>query len=109
MKKTNYLDKIPIRNAKISWTTENNIVTLEIENKGIFNRVFQLLLKKPKVSYIHLDEMGSFIWTLIDGEKSIFELGKQVEEKFGENANPLYERLVKYFQILDDCKFICWK
>ena len=109
MKKTNYLDKIPIRNAKISWTTENDIVILAVENTGIFNRAFQLLLKKPKISYIHLDKMGSFIWTLLDGEKSIFELGKLVEEKFGEEANPLYERLVKYFEILNSSKFICWK
>ena len=35
----------------------------------------QKLLKKPKISYIHLDERGSFIWLKIDGEKMVdFEL-----------------------------------
>ena len=106
----NYLEKIPLRPAHIGWTTdENGIVTLDIENTGLFNRVAQKLLHKPKVSHIHLDETGSFVWPLIDGEKNIIELGKYVEEHFGDKANPLYERLAKYFQILDSYGFVEWK
>ena len=44
-----------------------------------------------------------------DGEKNIIELGKEVEKHFGEKANPLYERLAKYFQILDSYHFVEWK
>lgn len=106
----NYLEKTPVRPAQIKWSTdENGMVTLDIENTGLFNRVAQKLLHKPKVSHIHLDEMGSFVWPLLDGEKNIIELGKLVEEEFGEKANPLYERLAKYFQILDSYQFVEWK
>lgn len=106
----NYLEKIPIRPERIKWSTdENGIVTLDIENTGFFNRVAQKFFKKPKVSHIHLDEMGSFVWPLLDSEKNIIELGKMVELQFGEKANPLYERLAKYFQILDSYDFIEWK
>jgi hypothetical protein len=104
----NYLDKIPKRSEKISWSDYNNKVTLEIENKGIFNRIAQKIFRKPRISYVHLDEMGGFIWTVIDGEKSILELGKIVEEKFGEEASPLYERLSKYCRILESYGFISW-
>lgn len=106
----NYLEKIPSRPTHIRWSKEENgIVTLDIENTGLMNRVAQKLFRKPKVSHIHLDEMGSFVWPLLDGEKNIIELGRLVEEKFGERANPLYERLAKYFQILDSYHFIEWK
>ena len=106
----NYLEKIPIRPERIQWSAdEKGIVTLDIENTGFFNQAAQKLLKKPKVSHIHLDEMGSFVWPLLDGEKNIIELGKLVEAQFGEKANPLYERLAKYFQILDSYDFIEWK
>lgn len=106
----NYLEKIPIRPERIKWSTdENGIVTLDIENTGFFNRVAQKFFKKSKVSHIHLDEMGSFVWPLLDSEKNIIELGKMVELQFGEKANPLYERLAKYFQILDSYDFIEWK
>ena len=88
---------------------DNKMVTLYIENKGVFNTLAQKFLKKPKVSYVHLDETGSFIWPLIDGKKNIAELGKDVEKHFGDKANPLYERLAKYFQILDSYHFVEWK
>lgn len=105
----NYVEKIPVKNPDIRWKTDDEgKVTLEIENKGVFNRIFQVILKKPKVSFIHLDEMGSFVWPLIDGEKNIIEIGKFVEEHFGEKANPLYDRLSQYFQILDSYNFIKW-
>lgn len=105
--KENYLERIPAKKDSISWTTdENGIVTLAIENKGVFNKFAQVFFKKPKISYIHLEEFGSFIWQLIDGEKDIIEIGKLVEEHFGEKAQPLYERLAKYFTMLDNCGFV---
>lgn len=105
----NYLERIPVHPENIPWKTdENGIVTLEIENKGAMNRIAQKLFKKPKVSYIHLDKTGSFVWPLIDGKKSITELGKEVDAHFGEEAHPLYERLATFFSILDSYKFIAW-
>ena len=109
-KKENYLERIPKRAEHIKWSlVEDENVTLEIENNGIFNRIAQKFFKKPPISYIHLDKMGSFIWPLIDGEKSILELSKNVSEHFGEDANPLFERLCKFFQILESYGFITYK
>ena len=103
----NYLDKVPAVCSDINWSkdSEGN-VTLEVKNKGIANRIAQVLIRKPKISYIHLDEMGSFIWPLIDGKRSIKDISVFVSEHFGEKAEPLYERLAKFFMILIDCKFI---
>ena len=109
-KRENYLEKIPKRREEIGFTADSNgIVTLEIENKGIANRIAQKLLKKPKISYIHLDSFGSFVWGIIDGEKDILKLGEAVDEHFGEEAHPLYERLAKYFQILESYGFVEFK
>lgn len=105
----NYLERKPKRSANLMWSeNDEGIVTLEIENKGLANKIAQKLLKKPKISYIHLDKLGSFIWSIIDGDKTILDLGTDVEERFGEESHPLYERLVKYFQILDSYNFISW-
>lgn len=107
--KENYLERIPVR-AGLKWSVnEENIVSLEIENKGIFNTLAQKFFKKPRVSYVHLDELGSFVWQLIDGEKTIADMGADVDAYFGEKAHPLYERLAKYFQILESYNFIEWK
>lgn len=49
---------------------------------------------------------GGFIWPLIDGEKSIYDIAQLVKEQFGEKADPLYPRVVKYFQILESYDFV---
>ena len=105
----NYLEKKPVR-ANIQWDTdENGNITLHVENKGAMNKIAQVIFKKPKISYIHLDEMGNFIWPLLDGEKDITEIGKAVKEHFGDKAEPLYERLAKYIQTLESYRFIEFK
>ena len=106
----NYLEKIPVRKPDLGWRIEENgEVTLLVENKGFMNRVFQKFFKKPKVTQIHLDEIGSFVWPLIDGEKNIVLLGQDVEKRFGEKAQPTYERLAQFFRILESYRFVSWK
>ena len=105
----NYLERSPSRPASLEWKTdEEGIVTLEIENTGWANRIAQKFFGRPRVSYIHLDKLGSFVWPLMDGKKTITELGELVDAAFGEEAHPLYERLARYFQILDSYHFIEW-
>lgn len=105
--KENYLDRIPAFSEKYSWRQEDDgMVTILMENTGIFNRIFQKLLKKPKVSYIHLDEMGSFILPLVDGKRNIYDISVLVKERFGEQAEPLYERLVKFMQVMEANEFV---
>lgn len=109
-KNENYLERCPIRKTQLKWSVDKEgLVTLDIENTGFFNRIVQKLFGRPKVSHIHLDRMGSFVWQRIDGEKDIIALGGLVKEHFGDEAEPLYERLAKYFQILDSYSFILWK
>ena len=105
--KANYLENIPVRVHNIGWETdENGEVVLEVENKGLANKIAQKLFKKPKISYIHLDEMGSFIWPLLNGEENIISLGEKVKEHFGTKAEPLYERLARYIKTLENYRFI---
>ena len=111
MKKSeNYLEKKPLRNPDLVWSADGEgIVTLEIENKGIFNRIAQKIFKKPKISYVHLDKNGSFVWQAIDGERNISDIAELVDSEFGEAAQPLYERLAKYFKILESYGFVKFK
>ena len=105
----NYLERIPVRTSSLTWTqNEEGRVTLAIENRGLFRWLTQKLLFKPRVSYVHLDRLGSFVWPLLDGQQSILQLGEKVKDAFGEEAEPLYERLAKFFQILDSYHFITW-
>ena len=101
------MDFIPMHKETCRWEIdEEKNVTLLIENKGIFHFLAQKLLKKPKIFYIHLERIGSFVWPLMDGKRSVYELGQMLKEAYGEEAEPLYPRLVQYIEMLEQYGFI---
>lgn len=109
MKKENEAKKLerkPMVKRKINWKEdESGIITLEIENKGILKRLFRL----PRISFVRLDETGSFVWQRIDGKRSVSEIGKELEEHFGTAAAPVFARLLRFFEILESYSFIQWE
>lgn len=102
----NFLEYIPVISQNIRYEIENGKVTILKENRGFFNRIAQKLFKKPPISYIHLDDMGNFLWPLFDGHRNIIELADLVKAEYGEKAEPLYRRLVQYIKTLNDYGFI---
>lgn len=103
----NYLDYVPAVSPKHTWDIEEDgSVTIHMEHRGFFPLVAQKLFHRPKVSHIHLDEMGSFVFPLIDGKRTVYDIAELVGAHFGEAADPLYERLAKYMQILRNNGFI---
>lgn len=75
----------------------------------IYNTIAQKIFKKPRYSFIKLDEYGSFVWQKIDGKKSIYEIGKELQAVHEGAATQLYERLSQYFAILERNKYIVFK
>lgn len=105
--KKNYLDLIPERAEGLSWEKgEDGIIVLQTENTGLLNRMAQKLFRRPRFTNVHMDKYGSFLWPLLDGEKTVKELAILQKEAFGEEVEPLYPRIVKYFQIMESYHFI---
>ncbi|MBQ8647067.1 MAG: PqqD family protein [Oscillospiraceae bacterium] len=105
----NYLDYIPVISEKNTWSEENGKVTIHMVHRGVYATIAQKVFHRPRVSHIELDETGSFIFPLIDGQRTVGELALLVKEQFGDAAEPLYERFVKYMQILRNNGFVYFK
>lgn len=109
-KQSNYLELVFDKNEKYrSETDSQGGVTIFVENKGFFNTIMQKFFKKPRFSQVHLEEFGSFIWPLIDGERNVQQIGIKVKEHFGDKAEPLYPRLVQYLKMLSGYSFVILK
>lgn len=103
----NYLENVFEKNSEYKFESDaEGQVTIFVENKGLFNKIAQTLLKKPKVSQVHLEKFGSFVWNQVDGERDVVAIGKLVEEHFGDEAKPVYERLSVYMKNLENMDFI---
>ena len=101
MKKTqNYLDLVPVKHPRNTWTDTGGIVTIHRVNRGACNRLAQALFDRPGVSRIDLDEVGSFLWRRMDGSRTVGDLAQALRAEFGDRAEPLYERLAAFLQCL---------
>ena len=90
-KDNNLLDYVPRIPEKLNWTEDDeHRVTVDVENKGVFNRIAQKCFGRPAVSHIALEQFGSFIWKQIDGVHTIYDIALLVKEEFGEDAEPLF-------------------
>jgi hypothetical protein len=55
---------------------------------------------------VTLDEIGSEVWLLCDGKRTIKEIGESVRARFQEKVEPCYDRLAVFFRQLEDARFI---
>jgi hypothetical protein len=103
----NYLDYIPRKSSKISTNhKEDGSLQLIVPRDSRFERIVRKIMITPESFKIDLDEFGSFIWMSIDGERNVYQIAELVRDKFGDKAEPLYDRLIKFMVILENNKFI---
>ncbi len=108
-KNDNFLDYIPVISDNITLSENDGIVTVDITHKGFFPWIAQRFFNKPRVSHIKLDSYGSFIWRHIDGINTVSSIADSMKSEFGDAAEPLYDRLIKYFIILKNNNFILYR
>lgn len=105
----NYLDHIPVKNPEIEYeTNESGKVTVFIEWKGFYHRIAQKIFRRPRVSDVKMDDLGSFVWLSIDDEKDVHQLSKELDAKYPKMEKSL-SRLIKFLEILHDNHLIYWK
>lgn len=97
--KDNFLLYIP-KIKQSSWEERKGRVVLLFYHTKFVERLMRWLVKKPYVSDIELDELGSSVWRLIDGKRSIYDIGQCLRENHGEKCEPVYDRLIMYIRYL---------
>lgn len=105
-KQENYLDYVPVISPQNTWSVEDGKVTIHMVHRGFYAAIAQKFFHRPRVSHIDLDAHGSFLFQQIDGKRTVNDLALLMKEHFGKDAEPLYDRLVKYMQILRNNRFI---
>lgn len=96
----NYLDFVPTIHPRSVWSQEDGRVTIHMAHRGIWAAAARVLARTPRVSHIRLDEYGSFLWLRMDGVRTVGDLARELEGRFGEDVQPLYHRLAAYMRIL---------
>jgi len=101
LKEDNFLTLIPVRNPEQKWQSDSEgQIQMIIPRMGYMDRLVRVFKKTPATMTIDLDPIGSFVWNTIDDNRNIGDIAKDLQEHFGDEINPLYERLGLYINIL---------
>ncbi|ADK14463.1 MULTISPECIES: PqqD family protein [Clostridium] len=87
---------------------EDSIVTiLEKQDHKIQKFFRKIKFRIPEYKKITLDEYSSYVFLQIDGKKTVKAIGENLEAKYGDKVNPLYERLLLFLNHIDvNCHYI---
>jgi hypothetical protein len=103
---TNLLDLIPETNCRWDRADDGRIYLLVPRFKNKIMRHIGLRLGRSEWVKIFLDEIGTRSWDLIDGSRTVAEIGETLEREMGEKVNPVYERLAEFMVILHRNRFV---
>ena len=103
----NYFEQIPIRSQVRPWTEdESGMVVIDVENKGLANRIAQRFFHKPKVSHISLDQYGTVVWKQMDGTHSVNDIIEMMKKEFPDEKDRMLDRVVTFLATLQAHEFI---
>ena len=86
----------------------DHIVTILVKQDHKIQKFFRKLkFRIPEYKKTSMDEYGSYVFLLIDGRKTVKDIGENLEAKYGEKAHPLYERLLLFLNHIHvNCHYI---
>ncbi|MGA8941826.1 MAG: PqqD family protein [Thermoactinomyces sp.] len=107
----NLLELIPSLDPRITLEQdrEQETVTVVIPRSSWIERFSVRFLNQPPVNKVKLDQIGSFVIRLCNGEHTVGEIKHKVEQQFGEKAEPALPRLAKFLEILEANGWMKWK
>jgi hypothetical protein len=76
--------------------------------RGAIGRVLKKVLSDRPVR-IHLDDIGTSVWRLCDGKRSVHEIGQSLHKEFGQRIEPVYDRLETFLKQMKRADIIEWK
>lgn len=99
-KQDNFLLYIPEKKHNTFEVNKGSVKLVFHHDKPI-EKFVRWLVKKPCTSDVELDGIGSKTWILIDGKKSVFDIGQILLNEFGSSCEPVYDRLIMYLRYLN--------
>lgn len=105
-KQCSILNYKPIRcNVKVEWKNGCAVLVYP-KNLTRFERWLQKRIGGPLEIRRPLDPMGTEVWKLCNGEHTVATICEKMRNKFGEDIEPVYPRVIKFLLRLAELNLI---
>ena len=104
-KETNLLELIPIRVSDWKDNDEGLITLILPKFKSKIGKAFASLFKNPMYE-VKLDTIGTFLWRECDGKNNIYDISQDMQKEFGDDIEPVYDRIKKFINMLKNLNAI---
>ncbi|MGL5123816.1 MAG: PqqD family peptide modification chaperone [Fusobacteriaceae bacterium] len=74
----------------------NNIVTLIFYHQSPWSNFISWLVKKPKTTYLELDDLGSYFWMNCGKDKTMETIIKEMAKVFNDSYESMETRVSKF-------------
>jgi len=101
-KKTHNLWELkPLRLMEWENNSDGNVVVLIPKFKNAILKKWVLPKLAKPFFRVKLDETGSAIWLLCDGNTTVVSIAEELKKKFGKSVEPVEERIGKFLYQLE--------
>ena len=105
----NLFDLLPERKREFVKRDDGMIeVLIPRYGRGRLGKFLGSLLKDRPVR-LKLDKVGTLTWELCDGRHSVFTIGERLRKSFGEEVDPVYDRLELFLKHMKRRDLISWR
>lgn len=107
----NLLTMTPVLNDRYQLDRDKKESTARIivPRTNFVERLSVRLFNQPDSIKVRLDPLGDYVLSHCDGTQTVGEIADGLEQKFGEKAEPILPRLVKFLQMVEANNWISWK
>jgi hypothetical protein len=112
LKKANYLDLTPVRVMEHTIRDNGNVSILLPRFKSNYSSAMFQPKQKSRDIPIKLDDIGSAIWLLIDGNTRVQEICRRMNEQYPEKMQPPEEterRVTQFLSLLYQERYITFR
>jgi len=105
----NLYELVPLRRRPFAGQEDGTVeVLLPRYGENLLGRLLEYIFTSRPIR-VHLDDIGTAVWLLCDGARSVQEIGESLREKFGDGIEPVYDRLGTFLEHMRMRGMIEWK
>ncbi len=100
----------PVRNSAITWTTNDTgeaILSVPRRQDRV-GKIVGAWFKVPNTRGVELDEVGTFVWNLCDGDNTVESIVKKTSHQYRMNRREVEVSVTTFLQMLAERRFVGW-